>query len=137
VEASATVELVYSGLVRHIPYTAYVDEGLATTVGDIARETDYQTDIPTKNQSDYSTPHMARALIVRPHSSGLSCHAKETRSDTSSQLSVYTTVYLTIPQLFAEDSAPASTNTDIFFTGMWEDGTIHTHDAAYTSLKTV
>ena len=67
---------------------------------------------------------MAPALIVRPHSSGLSSHAQETRSETSSQLSVDTTVDLTIQELFAEDSAPASTDTDIFSSGHWEDRTI-------------
>jgi len=67
---------------------------------------------------------MAPALIVRPHSSGLSSHAQETRSETSSQLSVDTAVDLTIQELFAEDSAPASTDTDIFSRGHWEDRTI-------------
>jgi len=97
------------------------EEVAITTVGEIARQTDYQTDMPTRHQSDYSIASMAPALTVRPHSSGLSSHAQETRSETSSQLSVDTTIDLTIQELFAEDSAPASTDTDIFSRGHWED----------------
>jgi len=42
----------------------------------------------------------------------------------SSQLSVDTTVDMIIQELFAEESAPASNDTDIFSRGHWEDGTI-------------
>jgi len=101
--------------------TADVEEGVAATVGEIARQTDYQTDMPIRHQSDYSTTSMAPALAVRPHFSGLSSHAQETRSETSSQLSIDTTIDLTIQELFAEDSTPACTDTDTFSRGLWED----------------
>ena len=64
---------------------------------------------------------MAPALIVRLHLSGLSSHAQETCSKTSSQLSVDPTIDLTIQELFAEESATAITNTDIFSRGLREE----------------
>jgi len=41
------------------------EEGVATTVGEIARQTDYQTDIHTRHLSDHNIASMAPALIDR------------------------------------------------------------------------
>ena len=64
---------------------------------------------------------MAPAQTVRLHLSGLPAHALETYSETSSQISIDPTIDLTIQELFAEDSAPASSDTDIFSRGLWEE----------------
>ena len=98
-----------------------VEENVATTLPETARQTDSQTDQHTPHQSEYNTLPTAPTPLVGSQPSGLSSHAQETCSETSSQLSVDPTIDLTIQEPFAEDSASASTDTDIYLKGLWEE----------------
>ena len=60
---------------------------VATTTPIEERGTDRQTDIHTTHQSEHSILLEAPSLFVGPNLSGLTCHALEIYSETSSQLS--------------------------------------------------
>jgi len=94
---------------------------VATTLPETARQTDSQTDQHTPHQSEYNTLPTAPTPLVGSQPSGLSSHAQETCSETSSQLSMDPTIDLAIQEPFAEDSTSASTDTDICLNGLWEE----------------
>ena len=88
---------------------------VATTTPIEDRGTDRQTDIHTTHQSEHSILLEAPSLFVGPNLSGLTCHALEIYSETSSQLSEDRTVDSIVQEPFAVDTELAITDTDTSF----------------------
>ena len=94
---------------------------VATTSSVEDRGVDRQTDTQTAHQSEHNILSEAPSPYVRPHQSGLTSHAQETYSETSSQLSEDPTVDSIVQELLAEDAGSAITDTDIHSRGSGEE----------------
>jgi len=85
------------------------------------RSVDRQADIQTAHQSQHRTLLEAPLPYVRPYQSGLTPHALETYSETSSQLSEDPTVDSIVQELSAEDAGSDITDTDTYSRGPGEE----------------